>query len=452
MNGPSTLTAGAGSASHGLRRTLGYWDLVVYGLAYIAPIAPLSVLGFVWVASKGMIALAFLLGSACMYFTAKSYAMLTETVPSAGSVYGFARHSLGEFAGFMAGWMILLDYLLRPAFVYVLIAVAMETLVPGVDRAVWIIALVGITLAINWFGVTVTSKANAIAVVLQIVVMVVLLVLLLRALKEGKGNGALTLRPFYDPKQFEIGALLSATSICIMSFLGFDAISTLAEEVKDGNRKTMGRAIIATLVISASFFVLVTWICGNVLTGVTLTDPATASYAMTTYAAGKWAAVVLAWCYAIIVGVSNALPMQVGVARVLFAMGRDRQLPHALSRVHPRYGTPYVSMLVTTVLSLSVALVMKDRMDDLASIVNFGALTGFLLLHLSVINLYARRGRSTAWFAHWVVPVAGISVVLAVFAGMSGLAWKVGLVWLAAGLGYGVLLARLRRTTLSVPL
>ena len=299
---------------------------------------------------------------------------------------------------------------------------------------------------------TVTSKANAIAVVLQIVVMVVLLGLLLQALKAGKGNGALTLRPFYDPKQFEVGALLSATSICIMSFLGFDAISTLAEEVKDGNRKTMGRAIIATLVISAGFFVLVTWISGNVLTGVTLTDPATASYAMTTYAAGKWAAVALAWCYAIIVGVSNALPMQVGVARVLFAMGRDRQLPHGLSRVHPRYGTPYVSMLVTTVLSLSVALIMKERMDDLASIVNFGALTGFLLLHVSVINLYARRGRSTAWFAHRVVPLAGIVVVLAVFAGMSGLAWKVGLVWLAAGLVYGTLLARLRRTTLNVPL
>lgn len=452
MTDPNASGSAAVASPDGLRRSLGYWDLVAYGLAYIAPIAPLSILGFVWAASKGVVALAFLVGAVCMYFTAKSYAMLTETVPSAGSVYGFARHSLGSYAGFVAGWMILLDYLLIPAFVYVLIAVAMETLVPGVDRAVWILALVGTTLAINWFGVTVTSRANAIAVVLQIVVMLVLLVLLLIALHEGRGNGALTLKPFYEPGRVEFAAIFSATSISIMSFLGFDAVSTLAEEVRDGSRRVMGRAIIAVLVISASFFVLVAWVCGNVLPGVTITDPATASYAMTEYAAGKWASVSLAWCYAIIVGVSNALPMQVGVARVLFAMGRDRQLPHALARVHPVHGTPYVSMLVTTALSLAVALLMKDRMDDLASIVNFGALAGFLLLHLSVLNLYARRGRSTAWFAHWVTPVLGIVVVLAVFSGMSGPAWTVGLVWLAVGLVYGALLARLRRTTLNVPL
>lgn len=448
----SSASADATIAANGqLRRSLGYWDLVAYGLAYIAPIAPLSVLGFVWVESKGLVALAFLIGAVCMYFTAKSYAMLTETVPSAGSVYGFARHALGTYPGFIAGWMILLDYLLIPAFLYVLIAVAMETLVPGIDRAVWIVALVAMTLGINWFGVTVTSRVNAIAVVIQIFIVVGLLVLLLMALGSGKGTGTLTMRPFYDSAAFSVAAVFSATSISITSFLGFDAISTLSEEVRDGSRRTVGRAIISVLVISAAFFVIVAWICGNVLVGVTIRDPATASYAMTEYAAGRWASITLAWCYAIIVGVSNALPMQVGVARVLFAMGRDRQLPFVLSRVHPRFGTPYVSMLVTTVLSLSVALIMRNRMDDLASFVNFGALSGFLLLHLSVISLYALRGRSRAWFSHWVVPVVGMAVVLAVFSGMSALAWKVGLVWLAVGLVYGAVLSKLRRAALNVP-
>ena len=444
--------ASAGTAPGQLRRTLGYWDLVVYGLAYIAPIAPLSTLGFVWDESHGMVALAYLLGSVCMYFTAKSYAMLTETVPSAGSVYGFARHSLGKFWGFMAGWMILLDYLLIPAFVYVLIAVAMETLVPGIDRSVWIVTLVGTTLGINWFGVTVTSKANAIAVAIQVVVVVGLIALLLAALHAGKGNGALTLKPFYDAPRFDAGGIFRATSLCVLAFLGFDAISTLAEEVKDGNRQTMGKAIIAVLVISAFFFVAVAWVCGNVLPGFKIKDPATASYEMAGYAIGGWAAVTLAWCYAIVVGVSNALPMQVGVARVLFAMGRDRQLPHALARVHRAYGTPYVAMLVTTALSLLVALLMKDRLDDLGYLVNFGALTGFLLLHVSVINLYAVRGRSRAWFAHWAVPILGILVVLMVLSGMGRLAWIVGLSWLAAGVAYGYALHRLNRDELSAAL
>src|SRR6202142_2842640 len=111
-----------------LKRSLRYHDLIVYGLAYIAPITPLSTLGFVWEASNGLIALAYVLGGICMYFTARSYATMTETIPTAGSVYGFARHSLGPFPGFIAGWLILLDYLLIPAFVYVLMAVALETL------------------------------------------------------------------------------------------------------------------------------------------------------------------------------------------------------------------------------------------------------------------------------------------------------------------------------------
>jgi amino acid transporter len=122
--------AGGGAAGRGvvgaelggapkLKRSLGYWDVVLYGLAYIAPFAPLSTLGFVWSESNGLIVLAYVLGAVCMYFTAQSYATMTETLPTAGSVYGFARHSLGVFPGFMAGWMILLDYLLIPAFVYV---------------------------------------------------------------------------------------------------------------------------------------------------------------------------------------------------------------------------------------------------------------------------------------------------------------------------------------------
>jgi amino acid transporter len=193
-------------------------------------------------------------------------------LPTAGSVYGFARHSLGAFPGFIAGWMILLDYLLIPAFVYVLIAVALETLLPGVDRAVWILLLVAATTAVNWFGITVTSRANFISVALQVIILVGFLILWVIALYGGKGNGALTLRPVFDAATFDAGKIFSATSICIMSFLGFDAVSTLAEEVEGGDRRVVGRAIIAVLVLSAVFFVAVTWVLGNLLPGIKIKD------------------------------------------------------------------------------------------------------------------------------------------------------------------------------------
>jgi len=435
-----------------LRRALGFGDLVVYGLAYIAPFAPLTTIGFVWQASDGLIALAYLLGGVCMYFTAKSYAIMTERVPTAGSVYGFARYALGTFPGFLAGWMILLDYLLIPAFVYVLVAVAAGTLVPGLDRGVIVVAVAAFTLTVNWFGITVTSRANFTAVALQVILLVGLLGFALVALHGGKGNGALTLAPFYSPGRFNLGSAFAGTSICIMSFLGFDAISTLAEEVRGNDRRLIGRAIIATLVLSAVFFLLVAWILGNLMPGLAIGDPAEAPYALARWAVGAWAALVLAWAQVLVVGLSNALPMQVGVARVLFAMGRDRQLPGALGRVHPRYRTPHVAMLVSSAISLAIALVMRNRMDDLASIVNFGALSGFLVLHVSVLALFARRERSREWFTHWIVPVAGIAVVLAVFFGMSPMALKVGCTWLAGGTIYGWILHAKRRDVLHAQL
>jgi amino acid transporter len=442
----------ATGAAVGLKRSLKYWDLVLYGLAYIAPFAPLSTLGFVWNESNGLIVLAYLLGGVCMYFTAQSYATMTEQLPTAGSVYGFARQCLGPFPGFIAGWMILLDYLLIPSFLYVLIAVALESLLPGIDRAVWILLLVTVTTGVNWFGITVTARANFASVAIQTAVLLGFMALGVAALHAGKGNAGLTLEPVFDAAKFDAGKIFTATSICIMSFLGFDAVSTLAEEVEGGNRRVVGRAIIAVLLLSAVFFVGLTWVLGNLLPGIVIKDPSAAVYELAAWATGPWTAVVLAWTYAIIVGLSNALPMQVGVARVVFAMGRDRQLPSALARIHPRYHTPYVGMLVTAAISLIVALFMKNRLDDLASIVNFGALSGFLFLHVSVLARFAFRLRSRAWGTHWLVPICGIAVVLAVFSGMSGLATKVGCLWLSAGVLYGALLKAKHREELHAPL
>jgi amino acid transporter len=421
-----------------LSRSLAYRDLVVYGLAYIAPMGILATLGYVWVESQGLIALAYLLGAVCMYFTAKSYAVMTEAVPTAGSVYGFARHALGELPGFVAGWMILLDYLLIPAFVYVAISVAFGALVPGVDRAAWVLLLVAFTTIVNWFGVIVTTRASLIAVIVQVIVLACFAGLAMASLSHGFGSGALTLRPFYSPGHFQAGALFSATSLCIMTFLGFDAVSTLSEEVRGSDQGLIGRAIIAVLLISASFFTLLAWVFGNALPGITIGDPASAYLDLARLAVGPWAATLLAWAFVVVIGLSSALPMQVGVARVLFAMGRDRQLPHILARVHPRHHTPYVGMLVAAVISLVIALAMRNLVDELASIVNFGALSGFLMLHLSVLAKFGIGQRSRRWLLHWFVPLAGIAVVLAVFTGMSRLALTVGLAWLAVGILYGL--------------
>lgn len=204
------------------------------------------------------------------------------------------------------------------------------------------------------------------------------------------------------------------------------------------------------LFLSAALFALLSWVLGDLMSGLALKDPAAAAYEVADWAIGKWMAMLIAWAMATIVGIASTLPMQVGVARVMYAMGRDRQLPAALAKIHPKYATPYVGMLVTAAISITVAFMMRNHLDDLTSVVNFGALIGFLLLHVSVIALFWVRMRSGRWIVHLAVPVAGIAVVLTVLTGMSSVAMILGLSWLAIGLVYGAVLRKRHRIDLTL--
>jgi len=206
------------------------------------------------------------------------------------------------------------------------------------------------------------------------------------------------------------------------------------------------------LLFSTLIFVAMTWVLGNLMIGAPVVHADAASYELAARAIGPWAGVALAWFTAGLVGFTNALPMQVGVARVLFAMGRDRQLPRVLATVHAKYNTPWVAMIAATGVSLVVALLMRNDMDHLASIVNFGALLGFMMLHACVFVHFAVRKKSPRWFEHVVVPILGVAVVLAVLSGMSALAIKVGVIWLVCGLVWGAYLSKQRRTAVALEL
>ncbi len=418
-----------------LKRQLSYRDLVFYGLAYTAPVTPLTMAGFVWAVSGGLPVLAYLLAALCLYFTANSYAVMTSAMPSAGSVYSFASNTMGPFAGFISGWMILLDYLLVPAFIYILGAVGLEELMPQVDRATWILIIVGVTSVVNWFGVSVTSWVSSISVMLQLLLVAAVVVLLLVALHGGMGTAALTMAPLFDAGKFHVSSVLAATAVCVTGYLGFDAVSTLAEEVKDRDTSLIGKAILTNLALTGGTFVLVTLVIGNVLAGFPIHDPATVIYELVGAIAGPGATVGLAWFLTLVVGVPNVLPMQVGVARVLYAMGRDKTLPSILGKVHRRHGNPHVAMIVSTSVSLIIALFMSDRISDLAILISFGALTGFVFVHLSVLAHFGRRpGRS--WWSHLAMPLIGIGAVLTILSNLNAMALTVGTCWCAAGIAY----------------
>lgn len=160
----------------------------------------------------------------------------------------------------------------------------------------------------------------------------------------------------------------------------------------------------------------------------------------------------LALAALVIAALANALVGQSAIARILFAMARDRRLPSILARVHPRYRTPHVSTLLVAAVSLAVCLLFARHGDELSRVVNFGALSGFLLLHLSVINHYFIRGRSRDWLRHLVLPLGGLLVIGYVLYEMDTAAKVLGACWIGAGVVYytGLVLVHKRTPVLAI--
>jgi len=441
-----------------LKRSLNFTDLLVYGLIFMVPIAPFGIFGSVFQASGGMVVLAYLVGAVGMAFTAASYAQMSRAFPVAGSVYTYAGRGIAQPVGFMAGWMVLLDYVLVPGLLYLISGVAMNSILPAVPVWAWVAAFVVLNTVVNYFGIETTARINKVMLVAELIVLAIFLVIGVVALANGAGRG-FALTPMYDSSTFSLGLVFGAVSIAVLSFLGFDGISTLAEENRDSAR-SVGRAMIAALAVAGLLFVVQTWVAALLVP-----DPqrliaegdagGTAFYDAAAVAGGAWLSTLTAVATAVAWGFANSLVAQAATSRLLFAMARDRQLPAFLRRVHPRRRVPVNATLLVAVLSLVLGIYMSTREDGItlmSTLVNFGALSAFLILHVSVVVHYLVRRRSKDYWRHLAVPVIGFLILAYVVVNAQVAAQTLGFVWLVLGIVVlVVLLATGRRPTMAVP-
>ncbi|MFE4252934.1 APC family permease [Streptomyces sp. NPDC056910] len=426
-----------------LRRSLGFRDLVVYGLLFIAPMAPVGIFGTLDARSHGAVALVYVVATVAMAFTAFSYAQMVRVAPQAGSVFTYARVGLGEAPGFIAGWMAMLDYLLIPAVAYLFSGIAMNALVPSVSRWVWTALAVIITTLLNLWGVRAAARVGFAVLAMEIVVLLVFLgsaiVVLVR---DGAERGWLSpLTGDGTQGAFALSAVVGAVSVAVLSYLGFDAIVSFAEEVTGGPAK-VARAVLFCLALAGVLFIAQTYLVAllePVSSAELAADPAkqgSAFYDAIDVSVGGWLHDLVAVSKAIGAAFA-ALAGQAAAGRLLFAMARDRRLPKALARTDS--GVPRVALLCAAAVTL-VAAVWAARRDDgldhLVSVVDIGALTAFVLLHASVVGWFVvRRGGGTfSWWRHLLVPVLGAAITVAVIVEASGTAQVVGAIWLAVGL------------------
>ncbi|MEU7905260.1 APC family permease [Actinoplanes sp. NPDC049118] len=403
-------------------------------------IAPFGIFGGVFQASGGMVALAYLIGMVAMMFTASSYAVMVQAYPTAGSVYTYAGRAISPSVGFITGWTILLDYVLIPGLLGLIAAVSMASVLPAIPVWGWIVVFVIVNTILNLLGIKATKRAMRVFLVGELAVLGIYLVIGIKALAGGAGRG-FSWEPFFNAHTFSLSVAAGAVSVAALSYLGFDAISMLAEETRGGVRQ-IGRAMYAVLGLTGLLFIVQTFVAALLVTDparlIADGDPAgTAFYDTARVAGGPWLATLTAVATALAWGIANNMVAQLATSRLLYAMGRDRQLPAVLAGVSRGRSVPVNAVLFTAVISLVLSLYMASRADGIAllvSLVNFGAMTSFTVLHVAVVWRWFATGSTGGVWRNLVVPVIGAGILLTVIINANIAAQKVGLAWISAGL------------------
>lgn len=422
-----------------LHRVLGMPELILFGLAYMVPLTVFTTYGVVTDLTAGHLPAAYVITLAAMLFTAYSYGRMVAAHPYAGSAYTYTQKAFGGHIGFATGWALMLDYMFLPMINYLVIGIFVNAAWPEVPNWVWVVLAIVLVTALNVVGIKLVARMNLVLVGFQVVFIAVFFAMAFSTMSSETGIPSLT-APFLGDAN--LSALLAGAAILCLSFLGFDAISTLSEEAHDA-RRTIPRAILLVTLIGGTTFIVVSYVGHLVFpdyTSFTNVDSAATDVmrrAGGAFLASFFTAAYVAGCFA------SAMASQASVSRILYAMGRDGVLPRRfLGRLHERFATPAnATMLVGAVSFVALAITLELA----AAVISFGALVAFSMVNLSVIKHYlidqGERG-ALAVFRYGVIPLIGVGLTVWLWTSLSAITFQVGLAWLAIGLAYLVYLTR----------
>lgn len=426
-----------------LKRVMPLGSIILYGLAYMAPGTIFGTYGLVTSMTHGMLAITYSIALLAMLFTALSYNQMVKAFPVAGSAYSYVQRSINPHVGFLAGWAILMDYLLIPMLNYIIASLFLQAVFPDVPPWVWIIGMLIIVTLVNYIGIQLTSWANNTLVALQFIFIGALLIFVIKWIAGGNGAGAFfNWSAVFNAVEFnqpEMGTavLFTGASILALSFLGFDAVTTIVEEAKDPE-KNVGKAILIICVGAGGFFIVLAYFFQLAWPTAwkDFSSVDTGAYELIVRVAGS----VMGYLFTAITVIgtlASALASQASASRILFGMGRDGVLPKRFfGYVHSKHQTPTNNILLIGVISFA-ALVLD--LETAVSLVNFGALAGFALVNLSVIFYYFIRNKRRSGFEivkYLVFPSLGALVCTKIWLSLAANSKILGFIWLAVGVVY----------------
>jgi putrescine importer len=424
-----------------LERSLTLGPVVLFGLAYMAPMIVLGTFGALQQASGDAVPTSYLVALVAMLFTAVSYGRMANAFPVAGSAYTYTRRTIDSRVGFLVGWAVLLDYFFLPMVIWLIGASYLSQQFPSVPMWLWIVLFIVLTTALNVIGIKLAANVNLLLMAMQVLVLLFFVILSFRHVAATDGAGAMfSGRPF-GTSTTTLSAVAAGAAIAAYSFLGFDAITTLTEETREPKR-TIPKAIVLVTIIGGVIFVIASYATQLAAFTVPGLDPNSAAFGIAKAIGGRlMASVFLAGL--VITQFASGIAAQASASRLLFAMGRDNVLPRKVfSYLHAKFNTPVVNIgLIGVVGLVATGLTVESSV----SFINFGAFTAFTFVNLCVIGHAIRTGTlrgARGLLVNGLVPLIGAAIDVWLLTNLDGIAIRLGLIWLAIGIVYLIVLTK----------
>jgi putrescine importer len=472
MSSPANPSANAPR----LRRSLTLWDLILYGIIVIQPVAPMSVFGVLSDRGRGHVVTTILIAMVAMLFTAISYGRMARAYPSAGSAFTYVGQEINPALGYVTGWSMVMDYMLNPIICTIWCSQQAHVFAPGVPYAVWAVFFALVFTLLNIQGVKTSARVNsALAAGMGVVIAIFFVVAARYIFGHPHDSAGFYTQPFYDPKLWNTKAVLGGTSIAVLTYIGFDGISTLSEEAENPRRNILLATVLTCLVIGilSAFEVY----------AAQLIWPASQPFpdvdtAFVHVAGRAWKPMFGIIGFTLLVAnFGSGMGAQIGAARLLYGMGRSNALPKSFfGVVDAKHRVPRNNVLFVGAIALGVALLVVVNAFSYglgAEMLNFGALIAFMGVNAAAFMRYyfRERGRfvdkcltpavtiavivcfllsAHLGLAAWIVggiglmvlafvspPMAGFAICFFLWCSLSRNAWIVGSIWMVAGVAFG---------------
>jgi putrescine importer len=446
-------TAVASSSPAGsvrLNRTLGLWNLIIIGMVIIQPTAPMGIYGVISNKAQGHVVTTILIAMVAMLLTAISYGRMARVYPSAGSAYTYVGQEIHSSFGYIVGWGMVMDYLLNPLICTAFCAKAAMNILPGLSYYVWILLFAAFFTWVNLRGVKTSARMNEVLCVGMVIVVILFLASVVRMLWHAQHDPGFFIRPFYNPATFHPSSIFAGTSVAVLTYIGFDALSTLSEEAENPRRNILLATVLVCLI-------------AGLLSGLEVyaaqlvwgskpfpADRVESAFAIIARQAGGVVLFQLINFTLLVANMGSGMGSQLAAGRLLYGMGRSDAIPKSFfGAIEPKRRIPRNNILLVGAFALAGAGVLEFFANKLgggayeigAQALNFGAFIAFMGVNAAAFVHYWLHGKVRT-LSSFLVPVVGFLICGFIWLNLSRPALILGAAWMIAGIAYGAIRTR----------